>query len=523
MAGDGEGRGTQAQAWMRAVADVVAGDQFGAVLCRTAEAAKTLLGAASAVMAPPDLEGVGEHHDGVVHLRPDDEREPAELRAPIEVDGVLAATLVVLGPADGTPFGSDDEELVAMLASVASSVLGRLALRRDGRRRRWLALLHEIATAPMAGSHADDVLALAAEGARELAGADLAVVCVGLPVLDHAEVRGADGAGADLLLGARFDAAGTALADALSGAAGPVPLDGGTGCEPLTRAGVHGPALLVPLTVHARPAGVLVVGRAAAVPFDDDDRWLLESFACQVGTALGYGRAQLESGRVAVAADQERIARDLHDTVIQRLFAIGMSLQALPRTCLDREVEARAQEAVDGLDATIRDIRATVGTLRRPPLHEMALRTEIGGLVGELASAYGLEHRVCLRGAGDDIPDALAADIVATVREAVSNAGRHARAAAVEVDIDVSASVVVRVTDDGVGIADRPNRWSGLRNLAERAELRGGTLRVRRRPGGGTVVTWRVPQTMASAHWLAPPAGPEVVTLPLIASQRITA
>jgi signal transduction histidine kinase len=193
-----------------------------------------------------------------------------------------------------------------------------------------------------------------------------------------------------------------------------------------------------------------------------------------------------------VLEDRERIARDLHDVVIQRLFATGLQLQSAAPMNARPEVAKRINAAVDDLDATIRDIRRTIFELRTPM--SAALRTEIREAVEVAAESLGYRPGLELTGPIDSaVPDAVRPDLTAVLREALSNAVRHAHADRVTVSVRVDAGrVALTVTDNGVG-CDPAAARGGLVNLRERAERHGGEFEVRRAEPRGTELRWRVP------------------------------
>lgn len=195
-----------------------------------------------------------------------------------------------------------------------------------------------------------------------------------------------------------------------------------------------------------------------------------------------------------IAEEHERIARDLHDTVIQELFAIGMSLQAVVSEAEPPLVSERIARSVDALDETIRQIRSTIFELNSGTRLQSVTR-ELRELADSVALSLGFEPAVTLIGPLDShLPVAVAAHVVPTVREGLSNVARHAQATRAEVLVALlDGTLRVEVRDDGVGIPDQPDRSSGLRNIARRAEELGGTLRVRAGDHGGTVLEWVVP------------------------------
>jgi PAS domain S-box-containing protein len=207
--------------------------------------------------------------------------------------------------------------------------------------------------------------------------------------------------------------------------------------------------------------------------------------------------AEAETRRIrhtlAVTEDRERIARDLHDTVIQRLFAAGMSLQGTAARIDDPEARARLERAVDELDTTIREIRTAIFALQAPADGGPGLRGDIVRLTSELRPTLGFSPRVQFDGAVEGVDPAIADQLLPVLREALTNVARHAGASLVRVSVAVGAEVVLRVLDDGVGVPPDVVGGNGLGNLRARAEGLGGTCAVRPRPEGGTEVDWRVP------------------------------
>ena len=239
--------------------------------------------------------------------------------------------------------------------------------------------------------------------------------------------------------------------------------------------------------------GVLVVARRSGnVGHSDEDMTLLASFAGQAALALERAQAQEERELLVVLEDRERIARDLHDVVIQRLFATGLQLQSAAPLAARPEVATRINAAVDDLDSTIRDIRRAIFELRTPV--SAALRTEIRDLVDAAATTLGFRPRLDLSGPVDSaVPDDLRPDVLAVLQEALSNAARHARASRLDVTVEVTnGRVTVKVADDGIGTPADAAR-SGLVNLRERAERHDGEFHVRPVQPHGTEVCWSVP------------------------------
>jgi signal transduction histidine kinase len=261
----------------------------------------------------------------------------------------------------------------------------------------------------------------------------------------------------------------------------PVPLETGT-------------ALLVPLCADGQTLGALVVAyrRGSVVFAEDPEMALVETFAGQAALALARATAQEEREQLAVLGDRERIARDLHDVVIQRLFAAGMRLQGAVHAAVKPEVRQRVESVIDDLDTTIRDIRGAIFELRVPAAGQ--LRGEIRALVDEVRPTLGYRPRLTIDGPVDSaVPDAVRPALLAVLREALANTAKHARASTVDVGVQAGDGwLTLTVADDGVGLGT-PARASGLGNMRHRAAEFGGDFSVGAADPHGTVVTWRVP------------------------------
>jgi signal transduction histidine kinase len=254
----------------------------------------------------------------------------------------------------------------------------------------------------------------------------------------------------------------------------------------------------VPIRVREEVFGNLyLTDKRSAEVFTDVDEELVVGLAGAAGVAIENARLSRRVRELALAEDRERIARDLHDTVIQRLFATGMSLQSTTRLVRTDATAAvgRIEQAIDDLDVTIKDIRTAIFGLEQHLAPPTGLRVAVLATVRDAAAVLGFEPRVVLDGPIDTtVPTPIADELVTTLREALSNVARHARATAVDVEVTVGTDVLVRVQDDGVGLAgaERP-AGHGMRNMAERAARLGGTFATTGAADGGTIVTWRVP------------------------------
>jgi signal transduction histidine kinase len=416
------------------------------------------------------------------------------LGVPVRVGDRVFGNLYLTEKQGAADFTHDDEEAVVALAAAAGVAVEHARLFEQVRRReRWLAATAEILHALLGRVDRADALALVAARARETAGADLCVV-----VLEQDDGR--------LLLeavaGSTEDLVGTPLpryghlADVVDrGSTVRVP----EGAEVIGLEGLAA-AMLVPFTGPGGAGGSLVVGWS--VPqgdgwLEDSDIKALRGFAAQVALALDRAQAQEDRSALAVLADRDRIARDLHDLVIQRLFATGLTLQGATRLVTDADVAERLRTGVDDLDQTIRDIRGTIFELGRAD-EVPDLRGQIRDVVADAEGTLGFRPRLTLHGPLDTaVPRVVRPHLVAVLIETLSNAARHAHAQRVDVEVAVEgsgagASVVATVRDDGRGFSG-PRRESGLRNLRDRASSVGGSCEIESGLGAGTVVRWRAP------------------------------
>jgi signal transduction histidine kinase len=258
----------------------------------------------------------------------------------------------------------------------------------------------------------------------------------------------------------------------------------------------YGRVVVVPLggSESVEALGALGVGFARRARRPVDDLPFISGFAGQGAIALQLARTQRDRERLAVFEDRDRIARDLHDLVIQRLFATGMTLQSTAPLITDPTARARLTTVVDDLDATIRDLRQAIYQLHADALDE-DFRAEIQRVVDEASETTSARIRLHLVGlVASVVPDAVRVHVVAVLREALSNAVRHAGAGTIDVTVEVDRAVTVVVDDDGVGIGPGNARRSGLANLNARATELSGSLDLSTGARGvGTRLTWQVP------------------------------
>lgn len=417
------------------------------------------------------------------------------LGVPVSIRGNVFGNLYLTEKRSGA-FTDIDEQVIVALASAAGIAVDNARLfEATYRRERWLQASSEVMARLLAGDDVDAVLALIARNARSLVDGDIAYIGV-LSESGSLEVRAADGTATPKILGTQMPS--TSMAAWVLTQGDPVALDDARTdprvWQQIIAAADIGPAIFAPLQADGHGIGTLVVANSAGrSAYTSDAISMVESFAVQAGLALRLGELAAGRERIAVFEDRERIARDLHDLVIQRLFAAGMTLQSLiPRLSDDGQRKALL-EVVDGLDQTIIEVRTTIFALQSAAGRQTSLRGKIVGLVDEAAGVLGFAPSLHMTGLIDtDVSDEIAESLVAVLREALSNAARHARATALEVSVTVDDFVALRVRDNGVGIGDSGRR-SGLGNLTDRATCLGGGFTVALAAGGGTELVWRVP------------------------------
>jgi signal transduction histidine kinase len=257
--------------------------------------------------------------------------------------------------------------------------------------------------------------------------------------------------------------------------------------------------MVVQMVTGAETLGMLLVAtRPEGREFGPDDRAMAQAFADQAALALTLAEAQREHERLAILEDRDRIGRDLHDLVIQRLFATGMMLEGARRLVDQPNVAGRLDRAVSELDATILEVRSTIFALHESGAEEpTGLRGRLLREVGAAAHTLGFEPTCRFDGLVDSVvPESTGEQVIAALREALSNVSRHAKASWARVSVSVDdRDVVLIVTDDGVGLANASQRRSGLANLERRAEDLGGSFRLEPvgDDGTGTRLVWRVP------------------------------
>ena len=413
------------------------------------------------------------------------------LGVPVRIRGTVFGNLYLTEKQGAEEFSDADTVLVEALASAAGFVIDNArAYGLSERRREWLQASAELSDALQPPVARDAALEQIAWSAASMARADAAaVVSLSVPAREAAQAasladpredeRGQDAQGAHdargVLRGLVEDAL-VALADGVE------PVEGDVG-------GYR--ALVLPLRAHLAERTALVLLFEGAGPLESEERELMISFADQAALALDRAQALEERAELAVISDRERIARDLHDVVIQRLFATGLQLQGA-QMLAGPDLAGRLDKAVGDLDLTIRDIRGSIFELQHR--ERASLRSEVRTLVREYVPALGFTPVVRTAGPLDTaVPGNVREQLVPVLREALSNVSRHALAEQAEIDLSLGdRALVLRVDDDGVGVPDQLAE-SGLRNARRRAAALGGRCEVTRREPHGTSFVWSVP------------------------------
>ena len=426
------------------------------------------------------------------------------LGVPVRIGEKVFGNLYLTEKIDGDEFTDQDEDIVVALAAAAGVAIENALLAEEAARRsRWLDARAEITSALMGDIDRTTTLQLVADRAREISGADVSWIVTG-PTTERLRVEVVSGTDIDVealknaplresVAGQAIGVGAPMMVEDIAAAAG-----GGSAAAVIDLSDI-GPGVLVPLgrtdpSEEMNAVGVLALAwsREHADQAQDVDLAVANAFAEQVALAIRLAQNREERQRLAVYDDRDRIGRDLHDIVIQRLFVIGMRLQGGLNLAESPKLRARLDNAVDDIDDTIRDLRRAVFELGAPE-HSGDIQSQVTEVVNRAAES--LKFRPALTFAGPvrlrSTPE-VTQDVVAVLGEALSNTVRHAHASEVEVSLSAGADLLLRVRDDGVGVpADVVE--SGLANMRHRAELRGGRCTVEPAQPKGTVVEWSVP------------------------------
>ncbi|MGW2829628.1 GAF domain-containing protein [Streptomyces sp. NPDC001286] len=423
------------------------------------------------------------------------------LGVPIRVRDQVFGNLYLTEKRGGAQFDEEDESVLSTLAVAAGVAIDNARLYEESRlRERWLQANAEITHSLMSGGPSSEVLGLIAERAGEITDSALAAVALPMEDTDSLAVEIAYGLDADAHRGLVLPMDRSLMGLAFSGAAPVTSSDAAhdqrISLEPRRFEGL-GPAVAVPIGAGEEgPRGVVLLARKEGRPvYSAREIEPLQSFAAQAAIAMELAERRRDAEEIAVLKDRDRIARDLHDLAIQRLFATGMTLQSAGRFIEHEEAAERVVRAVDDLDETIKIIRSTIFGLRaRDGGAGTGLRARVVRAVGEAAPVLGFAPSVRMEGLVDtDVPQETADHVIAVLSEALTNIARHSGAQRADVALETDGREVrLTVADNGRGIP-AGGRRSGLRNMAERAEQLGGSLRMDCPEGGGTTLVWLVP------------------------------
>ncbi len=418
----------------------------------------------------PDAAGFPPHHPPMGSF----------LGVPVRIRGTVFGNLYLTEKSGGRSFSRQDELLVEALANTAGFVIDNArAYGLSERRRQWLEAAADLDEAVQPPVDFDGALREVVRAARHVARAD-AVAATTSRRGSHPQVSTArPETHADVV---------AALQQIADDPAAVRP------SEPFELAVGGYDAFVVPLRTHLAGSGLLVAFFPRGThPLQVEDRELFVSFAEHASLSLDRAQGLDDRAELAVTSDRERIARDLHDLVIQRLFATGLQLQRAEAITSKPDVADIVRHAVDSLDTTIRDIRGTIFELQQHSTGP-SLRADLRALAREYAPLLKFDPVVRTNGPVDTAVSAEVRDqLLPVVREALSNLARHAAADHGEITVDVTEGELrLSVLDDGVGIG-AIDRESGLRNARRRATALGGELEVTARSPRGTSFVWRVP------------------------------
>jgi len=418
------------------------------------------------------------------------------LGVPVRIGGVVYGNLYLTGSARGA-FDEVDEQIILTLAGMAGTAIANARLYEEAHLgQRWLAASEEINQLLLSGELADNEVAPIADLILNLADASF----VGLVLPSERD----DAAPFAQIFGPLADSAASFVDQEI----GELPARIRSALElkedrpavfreiELWASSLVGSTMVIPWgDTEATREGALVISRDShGHPYTVAERRMTKRFARSVAIARELAAARNDREHVALTDERDRIARDLHDHVIQSLFAVGLGLQSIVGSA-SGQVAARIASQVDAIDVTIRQIRQTIFQLgSTPSATAWSQKKRLNQLVREILEGEGIDSSLDFRGPVDTLIDSeLGEEVSAVLREALSNVVRHAEATRVDILIAVSATEVrVVVTDNGRGLGDLVRR-SGLDNLGHRAEARGGSFRTAARAPSGTTIDWSVP------------------------------
>ena len=426
------------------------------------------------------------------------------LGVPIRVRDVVFGHLYLTEKEDGGEFTDRDEDLMVALAAAAGIAVENVRLAEETyRRERWLSASTHVTSALLGGAQLSETTRLVVETAAEIVHADAVFLLVKEAGGAGLVVEAAHGESTQVFVGERYVLTRTLAAEVFADGLPRPYASRGTVMKALSsttppHGRLDGPGVLIPLSSAGQVLGLLSVVRfRGSAPFAPADIRMVHTFADHAALAIEFGRATGDRQRLAIYEDRERIARDLHCLVIQRLFAIGLGVQGLLSKVTQPEVAEKLSGCVDELDATIHDVRKTIFSLEASVDEPGGLRGQVLRTVTEAAEMLSFEPTLTMAGPLDSgLPDQLRPHVLAVVVEALTNVARHARASSANVRVAVDTvgrAMSVVIEDDGIGPGIEHVPGQGMVNLAARARRLGGTSTLRPGEHGGAVLTWSVP------------------------------
>ncbi|MEU6586242.1 GAF domain-containing protein [Nocardia sp. NPDC046763] len=421
------------------------------------------------------------------------------LGVPVRIRDEIFGNLYLTEKKNGLPFNEDDEVIVQALAAAAGIAIDNARLYESARARQaWIEATRDTATAFLAGTAADEVLAHVVEHVRTLTQAERAWLAIeddpDIPAEETRELRIARWAGpgagpSSLAVRTTGTTIGRAIAEGT-----PLSFDDASDIDLGKPIADPGPTLILPLHAQGATFGVLVIVRPiSAPPFSAETLELATAFTEQAALAIQLAEAQQRVRELDILSDRDRIARDLHDHVIQRLFAAGLSLQGTVARTRAPEIRQRLSDVVNDLQDVVQEIRTSIFDLHGTNGQSPGLRQRLEQVIAQHTTDIGLRTSLRASGPLSVVAPVLADHAEAVVREAVSNAVRHANAHSLSVTLDVADDLTITVSDDGTGIPDNITP-SGLSNLARRAQELGGTFTILPNPDDtGTRLRWSAP------------------------------
>ncbi|MFA3899633.1 sensor histidine kinase [Rhodococcus qingshengii] len=473
-------------------------DETGRELIGDLPRGRGVLGALISDPKPLRLDDLSEHEASVGFP---DHHPPMKtfLGVPIQTRGQVFGNLYLTEKTNGRAFTAHDEMIVLALASAAGIAIDNSQLYALTKmKQEWLRATGEVTTALLAGADTRGVLQLIADKSLSLTSSDCAFLAVPadpeLTAVETAElvVSVASGPDSEALVGhgipMDFSTSGAVYRKKLPIMTESLEFDPGFG-----EGHDYGPAIVLPLRDGQEVRGVLAVLKLRGTEqYGTDQVASMSAFADQGAVALRLADNQRRMRELDILADRDRIARDLHDHVIQRIFAVGLSVQGTLQLARAPEIHQRLSGTIDDLQDIIQDIRRAIFDLHATEDGAPSLRSRLNQVVAETSADTDLRVTVQIKGPLSVVDPTLGEQAEAVVREALSNVVRHAHASTAAIVIDVDDSLTVTIKDDGIGLPSGAHR-RGLKNLCERAFALGGTFDAQSSAGGGTTLVWSVP------------------------------